>query len=96
MSPLWRVHPYRLAGGIRFVEYDLDTPLEAAIGIGYGGIESYGFHALETLQCMIERRTGGESGVVAVQCLEGDAVWQAGADGHLVSRIGDRRVRANP
>ena len=65
-----------------FLEYDLDTPLEAAIGIGYGGIESYGFHALETLQCMIERRTGGESGVVAVQCLEGDAVWQAGADGH--------------
>ena len=62
-----------------FLEYDLDTPLEAAIGIGYGGIESYGFHALETLQCMIERRTGGESGVVAVQCLEGEAVWQAGS-----------------
>ncbi|MCZ6681340.1 MAG: hypothetical protein O7E52_29350 [Candidatus Poribacteria bacterium] len=64
-----------------FLEYDLDTPLEAAIGIGYGGIESYGFHALETLQCMIERRAGGESGVVAVQCLEGEAVWEAGAKG---------------
>ena len=60
-----------------FIEYELETPLEAAIGIGYGGIESYGFHALETLQCMIERRKGGESGVVAVQCLEGDAVWKA-------------------
>ena len=79
-----------------FLEYDLDTPLEAAIGIGYGGIESYGFHALETLQCMIERRTGGESGVVAVQCLEGDAVWQAGAEERWVSRIGNCRVRANP
>ena len=68
-----------------FLEYDLDTPLGAAIGIGHGGIESYGFHALETLQCMIERRIGGESGVVAVQCLEGEAVWQAGEARTLVS-----------
>lgn len=60
-----------------FLEHPLDTHLESAISIGYGGIESYGFHALEALQCMIERRQGGESGVIAVQCLEGDAVWNA-------------------
>lgn len=59
-----------------FLEHPMDTPLETAIAIGYGGIESYGFHALETVQCMSERRRGGESGVVAVQCLEGDAVWK--------------------
>ncbi len=64
-----------------FLEHPLDTPIESAIGIGYGGVESYGFHALETLQCMIERRQGGESGVVAVQFLEGDSVWQAAEDG---------------
>lgn len=60
-----------------FLEHALDTPLESAVGIGYGGVESYGFHALETLQCMTERRKGGESGVVAIQCLEGEAVWEA-------------------
>lgn len=64
-----------------FLEHTLDTPLDTAIGIGYGGVESYGFHALETLQCMIERRKGGESGVVAIQCLEGDAVWKAAESG---------------
>lgn len=64
-----------------FLEHPLDTALSAAVGIGYGGVESYGFHALETLQCMIERRAGGESGVVAIQCLEGDSVWEAGEAG---------------
>ena len=64
-----------------FLEHELDTPLDSAVGIGYGGVESYGFHALETLQCMIERRKGGESGVVAVQCLEGDTVWEAAEKG---------------
>lgn len=58
-----------------FLEYPLGVPLEAAVAIGYGPIESYGFHALETLQCMVERRAGGEKGVRAVQCLEGQAVW---------------------
>ena len=64
-----------------FLEHPLDTALDAAVGIGYGGVESYGFHALETLQCMIERREGGESGIMAIQCLEGDSVWEAGASG---------------
>lgn len=64
-----------------FLEHPFDTPMESAISIGYGGVESYGFHALETLQCMIERRQGGEWGVVAVQCIEGDAVWNAAESG---------------
>lgn len=64
-----------------FLEHPLDTHLDSAIAIGYGGVESYGFHALETLQCMIERREGGESGVVSVQCLEGQDVWNAAESG---------------
>ena len=35
------------------------------------------FHALEALQCMVEHRQGGETGVKSVQLLEGDAAWKA-------------------
>ncbi|MEQ9409343.1 MAG: hypothetical protein RIK87_16525 [Fuerstiella sp.] len=51
--------------------------IEAAIGVGFGGAEAYGFHAIEGLQCMIERRRGGECGVSSVQAVRGEAVWEA-------------------
>ncbi len=57
------------------------SEIEAAVGIGYGGLESYGFHALEALQSVVERRKGGESGVTSVQLVKGEAVWQAQRDG---------------
>jgi len=57
------------------------TELTEALAVGYGGTEAYGFHALETLQCMAERRKGGETGVRSVQCLSGETVWQAGDQG---------------
>lgn len=57
------------------LELELDTPVDYAVAAFYGGKESYGFHALETLQCMVERRQGGETGIEAVQCLEGPDVW---------------------
>jgi len=63
------------------LELPLNCELEDALAVGYADVEAYGFHALETLQCMIERRQGGESGVKAVQCLMGDDVWKAGDDG---------------
>ena len=64
-----------------WLEYDKGVHVEEALSIGYGGIEAYGYHALEALQCMIERRAGGETGVVSVQCLEGDAAWRARDEG---------------
>lgn len=40
-----------------------------------GNKDSYGFHAIEELQGMVGRRSGGETGIRAVQCLEGAPVW---------------------
>ncbi len=72
-----------------WLEHELETPISEALAIGYSGLDSYGFHALETLQCMIERRRGGESGVAAVTCLEGSAVWQAARDGLWSRELAD-------
>ncbi len=46
-----------------------------AVSIFYGDPDAYGFHLLEGLQCMVERRAGGETGVRAVQYLEKQAMW---------------------
>ncbi len=72
-----------LAGSSVPVAYrkpQVETPSGArirhAVAIGYSGLEVYGFHMLESLQCMVERRSKGETGVAAVRCLENDAVWK--------------------
>jgi hypothetical protein len=62
-------------------ELPLNTEIESALMVGYGGADVMDFHGLEALQCMVERRKGGETGVTAVQMIEGDAVWKAGDEG---------------
>jgi hypothetical protein len=57
------------------------SELSEAVCVGYGGVDSYDFHALEALQCMVERRAGGESGVRWLQTYRGDAFWRAHHEG---------------
>ncbi|MFN4258515.1 MAG: hypothetical protein ACK4RK_04410 [Gemmataceae bacterium] len=73
-----------------------NAPLTGAVQIGYGPFEGYGFHALEGLQCMVERRKGGEVGVQAVQCLQGEAMWQALDDGRWSKELLDAGLRLVP
>ena len=67
------------------IEPPLETPFREGLvcfGFERGTPEIYLFHALETLQCMLERRSHGETGVKSVTTLQGDAVWKAADEGH--------------
>ncbi len=63
------------------VELPLGCAIEEALMVGVGISDPMDYHALEAMQCMVERRRGGETGVRAVQLIEGDAVWRAGEEG---------------
>ena len=63
------------------VDLPLECEIEAALMVGVGGSDPMDYHAMEAMQCMIERRKGGETGVAAVQLIDGQEVWKAGEDG---------------
>lgn len=88
------------------LEFPLGTKMTEALVASRGELEIYGIHALETLQCMVERRRPADQGVTAVTALEGEAVWKAGDDGvwswelleHALGRSASRNagdIRAN-
>ncbi len=67
----WRHPPADVARGAK---------LDQIVAFSYGSTDAYGFHGLEAVQSLAEQRAGGETGVAAVQCLSGDAVWKAQDD----------------
>lgn len=76
---------WRLPG----IDMPYDVPLVESVCVGYGGVDSYDFHGLETAQCMSERRRGGEVGIESVQALRGQPMWEllATADRKNTSRL---------
>ncbi len=76
----YRSHPFELP---------MESDIESAVGIGYGGLDVYGFHALEAYQALIERRKNAERGVKWVRCLEGKEAWQAVDDGWVAADVMD-------
>lgn len=58
------------------IEMPLQCQIEEALMIGENaGDDAMDFHALEGMQCMLERRSGGETGVRSIQNIRGEAVW---------------------
>lgn len=83
----WRRPPLKLP---------MNCELTGAVQIGYGPYEAYGFHLLEALQCMVERRKGGETGVKAVICLTGHDVWKAMDAGKISKELLEAAIAAAP
>jgi hypothetical protein len=75
-------------------------PLAEVLALSFHTLDAYGFHALEVVQCLAERRRGGETGVRSVQSTTGPEVWkalEAGAVGRellaeALARSPDRRA----
>ncbi len=72
VSLAWRVPPLELSPA---------DELEQALVVGFGDTDAYGFHCLEALQAIVEKRKGGETGVASVQAFTGPKVWELGSQG---------------
>ncbi len=74
----------------------VDTPFGApqrhAVAISYSGLDIYGFHVLESLQAVVERRKGGETGVRAVQCLQNRECWDFVENNEWVKQLFERAL----
>jgi hypothetical protein len=78
------------------IDVPLESPIEAAVGIGYSGLDIYGSHALDCYQSLVERRRGAEKGVKSVQFLSGAAVWKAVSDGVVPAALVDAALSIVP
>ena len=69
------------------IDMPFDAKLKESVCVAYGGADGYDIHALETAQCMSERRRGGEVGIESVHALRGDAMWKVlDGDDHKITR----------
>jgi hypothetical protein len=59
------------------IDLPYGAEIEEIVGVAFGAVDIYDFHALEMMQSLAERRKGGEGGVVSMHALRGDAVWNA-------------------
>ncbi|MBL8866730.1 MAG: hypothetical protein JNK93_14315 [Planctomycetia bacterium] len=74
-------------------EPDLGAKIREAVVCWYSDLEIYGFHALEVLQCLLERRAGGETGVKSVRTLQGNDVWNAWDRGEWDKGLAEAALR---
>jgi len=87
--------PWMAGSSLPYAKFEPLVPLphgerlDHIVAVGYGGLESYGFHALETGQRIAECREGGETGVKSVQVISGQAVWDAQSAGRWPQDIAD-------
>jgi hypothetical protein len=83
VSLAWREPP---------LELSRDVELDEALVVGFGPTDGYGFHALEALQAIVERRKGAETGVRSVVAHQGPDVWKLAEQGFWPRELFDEAL----
>lgn len=82
------------------LEFRRGVELDEVLAVSFSDIEEHGYHAVELMQAMAERRKGGETGVASVRYVEGDEVWELGRKGEwseaLVEQALARKINKGP
>ena len=76
------------------IELPKDAEVEEAVGVWGGGIDGGDIHVIEGMQSIVERRSGGETGIRAVEALRGDRFWKAMESGSWKGGGWDRQLLA--
>ncbi|MEK7408975.1 MAG: hypothetical protein AAB225_28260 [Acidobacteriota bacterium] len=87
VSLAWRVPPLELTPNME---------LDQALVVGFGETDGYGFHCLEALQAIVEKRKGGETGIASVQGFQGAKVWELGEQGVWWRELFDAALARTP
>jgi hypothetical protein len=74
------------------IQVPFGKEMEAAVGIGYSGLDIYGSHALEFYQCHVERRANAETGVKWVECLSGERMWRELDEGRISRELFEKAL----
>ncbi len=77
-------------------EPEIGAKITEAVVCFYADMEIYGFHALETMQCLLERRRGGETGVKSIQTIKGADVWRFWERGVWDKALTEAALRKSP
>lgn len=76
------------------LELPENAPIEEAVAIHGGGLESYDFHALEVLQSIVESRAKGETGIRQIQLHTGEDFQRAQREGRWSAKLVEAAMRA--
>jgi hypothetical protein len=68
----WQRPPLNLERGVRYSEL---------LATSYSDIEEHGYHGIEMLQSVAERRAGGETGIARVRWAKGQDLWSLAGQG---------------
>ncbi len=63
------------------LEFHKGVELDEVLAVSFSDLEEHGYHAIELMQAIAEKRKGGETGIASIRCVEGEEVWKLGRAG---------------